>query len=96
MVDIIDTEFVVEEDIFVVCPAQRDVQPTLTYVLELYQLGGERWPDRVMAWTAFPAVDMHMLGNLISGRFKLPLIRGIMDTHLSIRTVDWNHHMQQI
>ena len=73
-----DTEFVVEEDIFVVCPAQRDVQPTLTYVLELYQLGGERWPDRVMAWTAFPAVDMHK--NLISGRFKLPLIRGIMDT----------------
>merc|ERR1711991_22819 len=31
-----------------------------------------------MAWTAFPAVDMHK--NLISGRFKLPLIRGIMDT----------------
>ena len=59
------------------CPAQRDVQPTLTYVLELYQLGGEKWPDRVMAWTAFPAVDMHK--NLVSGRFKAPLIRGTLD-----------------
>ena len=34
-----------------ICPSQRDVKPTLTYVLEVFQLGTGKWPDRVVAWT---------------------------------------------
>jgi len=34
-----------------ICPSQRDIKPTLTYVLEVFQLGTGKWPDRVVAWT---------------------------------------------
>ena len=72
-----DTELIFNESVFTVAPAQRDLRPTLTYVLELYQLGTSRWPDKVVAWSAFPAVDIN--NRLCSGRLKIPFLRGTID-----------------
>ena len=58
---------------YTVCPSRRDVKPTLTYVIELFQLGTGKWPDRVVAWGVLPAVDV--ASDYTVGKFRVPLPR---------------------
>lgn len=77
-----DVDTHVHQTAYTVCPAQRDVKPTLTYVLEVFQLGTGKWPDRVVAWTVLPAVDISC--NYTVGKFRLPLLRGPIDPDLDL------------
>ncbi|KAA0171596.1 hypothetical protein FNF28_00529 [Cafeteria roenbergensis] len=66
------------QSIFALSPADADLAPAHTLVMELFLLGGKRSPvDRVVAWTALPCAD----GDLrpVEGRFRLPLLRGEVD-----------------
>ena len=83
-----DTEMIFDESVYTVAPSDQDLRPTLTYVLELYQLGTARWPDKVVAWAAFPAVDVDV--NLYSGRMKVPFLRGPID-----KTIDKYRSIEQ-
>ena len=65
-----------------ICPSKRDIKPTLTYVLEVFQLGTGKWPDRVVAWSVLPAVDIAC--NYTVGKFRLPLLRGPVDPDLDL------------
>lgn len=77
-----DVDTHVHKTAYTVCPAKRDVKPTLTYVLEVFQLGTGKWPDRVVAWTVLPAVDIAC--NYTVGKFRLPLLRGPVDPELDL------------
>ena len=77
-----DLDTHVHKTAYTVCPAKRDVKPTLTYVLEVFQLGTGKWPDRVVAWTVLPAVDIAC--DYTVGKFRLPLLRGPVDPTLDL------------
>ena len=76
----IDTH--VAKTCYTVCPARLDVKPTLTYVIELFQLGTGKWPDRVVAWSVLPAVDV--ASDYTTGKFRVPLLRGPVDPKLDL------------
>jgi len=77
-----DLDTHVHKTAYTVCPAKRDVKPTLTYVIEVFQLGTGKWPDRVVAWTVLPAVDIG--SEYTVGKFRLPLLRGPVDPTLDL------------
>jgi hypothetical protein len=77
-----DLDMHVHKTAHTICPSQRDVKPTLTYVLELFQLGTGKWPDRVVAWSVLPAVDIQC--HYTVGKFRLPLLRGPVDPDLDL------------
>jgi hypothetical protein len=58
-----------------ICPADVDVQPRMVFMFELYDLT----VNAVIAWGLFPAVNSN-LTLIKSGHFKVPLIRGAVDT----------------
>ncbi|PFH37773.1 hypothetical protein BESB_001150 [Besnoitia besnoiti] len=67
-----------DQTLYMACPPERDITPSMCLVLELYLLRGSASPvDKVVAWAAFPLVDSDF--RLIRGCFKLPLIRGNVD-----------------
>eukprot|EP00753_Platysulcus_tardus_P019873 PLAT7594.1.p1 GENE.PLAT7594.1~~PLAT7594.1.p1 ORF type:complete len:1147 (-),score=675.26 PLAT7594.1:128-3175(-) len=73
-----DTELRVDQSIYTVCPSQRDVRPSMVFMLELYQLGTKKRPvDKVVGWTALPMVNARF--DIVAGKFRLPLLRGEID-----------------
>jgi hypothetical protein len=77
-----DLDTHVAKTCYTVCPSRRDVKPTLTYVIELFQLGMGKWPDRVVAWSVLPAVDV--ASDYTTGKFRVPLLRGPVDANLDL------------
>eukprot|EP01028_Stygiella_incarcerata_P006001 TRINITY_DN24702_c1_g1_i1.p1 TRINITY_DN24702_c1_g1~~TRINITY_DN24702_c1_g1_i1.p1 ORF type:complete len:1211 (+),score=372.92 TRINITY_DN24702_c1_g1_i1:122-3754(+) len=67
------------ESVFIATPSNSDISPPMIFLFELFLLrGGRRRPvDKVVAWAAFPAVSGRF--NVVSGRFKAPMIRGEYD-----------------
>ena len=73
-----DTELPVDQCVYGLLPSPAALKPSNVIVLELFMLGTRRKPmDRVVAWTALPACDSDF--HCISGKFKLPLLRGEFD-----------------
>ncbi|KFG30971.1 hypothetical protein TGDOM2_263100 [Toxoplasma gondii GAB2-2007-GAL-DOM2] len=67
-----------DQTIYLACPPEKDITPSMCLILELYFLRGSISPvDKVVAWGAFPLVDSDF--KLISGCFKVPLLRGHVD-----------------
>ena len=77
-----DLDTHVAKTCYTVCPSAHDVKPTLTYVLEVFQLGTGKWPDRVVAWGVMPAVDI--ASNYTVGKFRLPMLRGPVDANVDL------------
>ncbi|CBZ52693.1 conserved hypothetical protein [Neospora caninum Liverpool] len=72
-----------DQTIYLACPPEKDITPSMCLVLELYFLRGSVSPvDKVVAWGAFPLVDSDF--KLISGCFKVPLIRGHTDPSVTM------------
>ncbi|PHJ17601.1 transmembrane protein [Cystoisospora suis] len=79
-----------DQTLYLACPPEKDVTPSMCLVFELYLLRGQISPvDKVMAWGAFPLVDSDF--QLIRGCFKLPLLRGAVD-----RNVDMYSHYERL
>lgn len=77
-----DVDLPINGTALTLAPSLRDARPTLTYVFELYQLGTGRYPDRVVAWSAIPAVDIR--SQYCTGKFRVPLLRGAVDRSISL------------
>eukprot|EP00050_Salpingoeca_kvevrii_P003599 m.228450 g.228450 ORF g.228450 m.228450 type:complete len:1127 (+) comp10856_c0_seq18:6377-9757(+) len=74
-------ELPLNQSVFTVAPPRVKISPAMVLVFELFLLSGDASPtDRVVAWSAFPLVDTEF--NVISGPFKTPLKRGMMDVSI--------------
>lgn len=63
------------------CPSLAQARPSNVLVFELLAVrGGRRIADRVLAWGAFPLSDGSK--SLVRGRFKVPLMRGELNTRV--------------
>jgi len=63
------------------CPSLSQARPNNVLLFELVSVrGGRHRADRVVAWGAFPLT--HPRGELLRGRFKVPLLRGPVDTQM--------------
>eukprot|EP00042_Codosiga_hollandica_P055187 m.766769 g.766769 ORF g.766769 m.766769 type:complete len:1289 (-) comp59065_c0_seq41:1665-5531(-) len=78
-----DEELAINQSVFSVCPPRKSIRAGMAVTFELYLLRGEASPvDRVVAWGVFPIVNSDF--NVISGKFKAPLARGILNTRLTM------------
>ena len=70
-----DADLVVGECIFLLCPPDTQLSPSLTLLLEIYECKSRLTPvDRCVGWAVFPLVSADF--ELISGKFKAPVMRG--------------------
>jgi len=64
-----------EESLFAVCPGKMHLRPSYCLIFELFELKSKFSPSsRPIAWAALPMCNEHF--SFISGKFKLPLIKG--------------------
>ena len=74
-------ELKIEQSVFTVAPSKVDLKPGMTLTFELFLLRGAQSPTDVsVAWGAFPICDANF--EIISGKFKTPLLRGHMDSQI--------------
>ena len=66
---------------YTVCPSRRDVKPTLTYVIELFQLGTGK--GRTGCRLGRPA-SVDVASDYTVGKFRVPLLRGPVDAKLDL------------
>lgn len=70
-----------DETLYLNCPSEADLKPSMCLVFQLYLLRGAVSPvDKVVAWGAFPLVGPE--GCVVEGRFKVPLFLGEVDTSI--------------
>jgi hypothetical protein len=70
-----DLEMKFNQNIFIICPARKDIRPSMVFIFELVVLPNE-WVEEptVVGWSIFPVCDMDL--NITEGRFKTPVVRG--------------------
>ncbi|KAJ8277543.1 hypothetical protein GJAV_G00076420 [Gymnothorax javanicus] len=70
-----DTELRLDQSIFTVLPAPKDVVASMVFHFHLLSFPGERsHMGSVVGWGAFPICDCSC--NIVQGKFKTPLLRG--------------------
>ena len=83
-------EMKVDQSVYTVAPAKVDLKPGMILTFELFLLRGSQSPtDVAVAWGAFPICDANF--DIISGKFKAPLLRGHMDSQ-----VDRHERIEQL
>uniref|UniRef100_A0A665V3Z9 Uncharacterized protein n=1 Tax=Echeneis naucrates TaxID=173247 RepID=A0A665V3Z9_ECHNA len=70
-----DTDLLINQNLFMILPAAREVVPCMVLIFQLIALGGDRSHiSSIVAWGAFPVCGPNL--SLVQGRFKTPLLRG--------------------
>jgi hypothetical protein len=68
-------------EMILVCPSKQVTRPQMCLVFEVFAVrGGRNKCDHVVAWGAFPLCYSNF--DIITGRYKLPLLRGELDLRL--------------
>ncbi|XP_053269037.1 uncharacterized protein ofcc1 [Pleuronectes platessa] len=76
-----DTNLHVNQSLFTILPAAREVVPSMVLIFQLIALpGASSHVSSVVAWGAFPVCHPGL--GLVQGRFKTPLLRGEPNTQL--------------
>ncbi|XP_044195850.1 uncharacterized protein ofcc1 isoform X1 [Thunnus albacares] len=76
-----DTDLHINQHLFMILPAAREVIPSMVLVFQLIALPGESSHiSSVLAWGAFPVCGPNL--GLVQGRYKTPLLRGEPNTQL--------------
>ncbi|KAF0692494.1 Aste57867_16438 [Aphanomyces stellatus] len=84
-----NTELVVDQNIYVVCPSQSELRPANVVVFEIYMLSGQSaTKDAVVGWGVLPVCNADF--EVVAGRFKVPLLRGDVD-HTLTKFHDFEH-----
>jgi len=78
----LELSFAQEQNLLTIaCPSLSQSRPNNCLVFELVGVRGGRYlSDQVVAWSAFPLCSSS--GDLIHGRYKLPMLRGGMDLNM--------------
>ncbi|XP_034999057.2 uncharacterized protein ofcc1 [Hippoglossus stenolepis] len=70
-----DTNLHINQNLFTILPAAREVVPSMVLIFQLIALpGASDHVSSVVAWGAFPVCGPSL--GLVQGRFKTPLLRG--------------------
>ncbi|XP_062235994.1 uncharacterized protein ofcc1 [Platichthys flesus] len=76
-----DTSLHINQSLFTILPAAREVVPSMALIFQLIALpGASSHVSSVLAWGAFPVCGPGL--GLVQGRFKTPLLRGEPNTQL--------------
>ncbi|XP_068565345.1 uncharacterized protein [Cebidichthys violaceus] len=76
-----DTDLHLNQSLFMVLPAAREIVPSMVLVFQVIALPGDSsHVSSVLAWGAFPVCGPSL--GLVQGRFKTPLLRGEPNTQL--------------
>jgi len=77
-----DVELKFDQSLFCVVPSRIEVLPGMVIAFELYRLKQDHEQnDQVLGWGAFPFCDTEF--NIIDGRFKVPMLKGVMDWRIT-------------
>ena len=86
-----DSDLLVDECVFLLCPPHKQLSPSLTLLLEIYQCKSRLTPvDKCVGWAVFPLVTANF--ELVSGKFKAPVIRGEYTTELKLHRAIEEHY----
>ncbi|OQS06315.1 hypothetical protein THRCLA_01644 [Thraustotheca clavata] len=77
-----NTELMVNQSIYCVCPSEIDLRPANVVIFEIYLLSGvSAMHDTVVGWAALPICTTEF--SILEGRFKIPFLRGDIDHTIS-------------
>ena len=86
-----DSDLLIDECLFLLCPPDAQLSPSLTLLLEIYQCKSRLTPfDRCVGWAVFPLVAANF--ELVSGKFKAPVIRGEYSTEMKLHRSIEEHY----
>ncbi|KAG9395772.1 hypothetical protein J8273_2684 [Carpediemonas membranifera] len=73
---------VVGQEVYVACPARKELRPSMCWLFELYRLkdGRQTHTDEVVGWGVLPVADAR--SRYVHGSLRVPLLRGPVETKI--------------